>query len=484
VNKVRRVLAAACLLWLAQPSTAQDRARYPEALPGISEAYYTAFDDDNPYATQEMLNHIRREKFDLILPRVMRDAEVDMWIHIIRPWTFSGNERRKLEGLDLNYSNIDSTDPLRYEFGSNAAVLVFTDRGGGRIERVVFEGEVDDAGAFDIVRGQSKFINQENYEIMDYVKENPDDVPQSEMGYRFMGLGDFVAERDPERIGVNYAEKLSFAEGSETHTLALTDGISYADHLHLSQALGGTYAERMVSAENMILDYLTSIVAGEIVLFGGSGLPRQIRTFPKIVPGVTTLRDVSGSWFSTREWDHDESAFENFPLQQGDMFQDGMVPYYVLREGETEPPLEVERSWDEVVRVRELIGRNIRVGDTGRQALARIIDELEEAGFAYIDRDRFDPSLDPGKTQVHLDIHQVGKGVLAPRVSPMGARWQADKKIPLLLTLGIEYMVHMPVPEWGEGRHIYYCSLHERGVVTERGVEFAAPPVAGIQSIH
>ena len=204
----------------------------------------------------------------------------------------------------------------------------------------------------------------------------------------------------------------------------------------------------------------------------------------KIVPGVTTLRDVGGSWFSTREWDHDESAFENFPLQQGDMFQGGMVPYYILREGETEPPPEVQRSWDEVVRVRQLISRNIRVGDTGRQALARIIGELEEAGFAYIDRDRFDRSLDPGKTQVHLDLHQVGKGMLAPRVSPMGARWHADKKIPLLLTLGIEYMVHMPVPEWGGGRHIYYCSLHERGVVTERGVEFVVPPVAGIRSIH
>jgi len=130
VNKMRLVLAASCLLWLALDSTAQDRARYPEALPGISETYYTAFDDDNPYATKEMLNHIRREKFDLVLPRVMRDANIDMWIHIIRPWTFSGNEFRKLEGLDLNYSNIDSTDPLRYEFGSNAAVLVFTDRGG------------------------------------------------------------------------------------------------------------------------------------------------------------------------------------------------------------------------------------------------------------------------------------------------------------------------------------------------------------------
>ena len=74
--------------------------------------------------------------------------------------------------------------------------------------------------------------------------------------------------------------------------------------------------------------------------------------------------------------------------------------------------------------------------------------------------------------------------MLAPRVSPMGPNWHSDKKIPLLLTLGVEYMVHMPVPEWGKGKHLYYCSLHERGVVTERGVEFALPPVSAIQTIR
>ncbi len=462
---------------------ADAQSRYPEAMVGISDAYYAAFDDDNPYATAEMLNHIRREKFDLVLPRVMREREVDMWIHVIRPWTWSGNEYRQLEGQGLNYSSIDSTDPLRYEFGSNAAVLIFTDRGGDQIERTVFEGEVEDAGAFDIVRGQSPFINQENYEIMDYVKENPENVPETEIGYRFMGLGEFVAERDPKKIAVNYAEKLSLAEGSETYTLALTDGVSYADHLQLTKALGDKYAKRMVSAEYMILDYLTRSVMAEIVVFGGSGLPQRARTFDEIVPGETVLSDV-GSWFCTRDAGHDEEAMNDFPLQRGDMFQRGQIPYYLLRDGETEPPPEVQRSWDEVVRVRKILSKNIKPGRTGGETLELVIRKLEEAGFVYIAHDTFDPSLDPEKTQVHLDLHAVGKGVLAPRISPMGPKWHWDMKIPLFLTLGVEYMVHMPVPEWGEGKHIYYCSLHERGVVTERGVEFAKPPVSGIRAIR
>ena len=120
--RLARVWFAGILLCVGSIAGAQ----YPEAMPGINDAYYSAFDADNPYATAEMLDHIRREKFDLILPQVMRDHGVDMWIHVIRPWTWSGTEQRQLEGLDLNYSSIDSADPLRYEFGTNAAVLVFT----------------------------------------------------------------------------------------------------------------------------------------------------------------------------------------------------------------------------------------------------------------------------------------------------------------------------------------------------------------------
>ena len=474
------------LLWLTGLLVCSGWAaagEYEEAMPGISDAYYGSFDADNPYATTAMLDHIRREKFDLVLPRIMGARGVDMWIHVIRPWTWSGNEARHLEGLGLNYSNIDSVDPLRYEFGTNAAVLVFTDRGGGRIERAVFSGEVEDAGAYDIVRPQSPYINQENYEIMDFVAQYPGRVPDTEIGYRFMGLREFVAERDPERIALNYAEELSLAEGSETFTLSLTDGISYADHLQISRELGPDLSARLVSAERLILDYLNTSVLPEIVLFGGTGEPPEIRNLGPIVPGQTTLGDINAGWFSTREADHDEEAFADFPLQLGDMFQIGRTPYYLLREGETEPPAEYVRSWNHVVRVREILAENIVADRTGRETLELVIGKLEEAGYAYIDRDTFDPSLDPAKTQVHLDLHAVGKGILAPRISPMGSRWHADTNLPLLQTIGVEYMVHSPVPEYGEGRHIYYCSLHEKGVVTRNGIQFAAPPTPGIHSV-
>ncbi|NOR14814.1 MAG: hypothetical protein GQ544_03830, partial [Candidatus Aminicenantes bacterium] len=439
--KVRVFLFVLCLFLFVQGANAQTEQQ--EAMVGISQAYYSMFDVDNPYATKAMLDHIRRERFDLILPRVMREKKIDMWIHVIRPWTWSGNEFRRLEGSDLNYRSIDSSDPLRYEFGSNAGVFIFTDRGGDRIERVVFAGEVEDAGAYDIVRGQSKFINQENYEILDYVTENSGIALDSELDYRFMGLGEFVAERAPKRIAVNYSEKMPLAEGSETYTLALTDGISYADHLQLSKALGDKYAERMVSAEYLILDYLTRRVMSEIVLFAGPGFHQEEREFRKIIPGATTLREAGGDWFCTRDAGHDERAMWDFPLQRGDLFQRDTVPHYFPREGETEPPPEVKKVWEEVIKVREVLRNNLRAGPTAGEMLEILIQQLEAEGFVYIDRDTYDINLDPEKTQVHLDMHAMGKGVLAPRISPMGPKWHWDTKIPLFHTFAVEYMVHM-----------------------------------------
>ena len=470
-----------CILFFVQVLNAQHKIK--EAMIGISQAYYSMFDEDNPYATKEILDHIRREKFDLILPRVMREHKVDMWIHVIRPWSWSGNEYRRLEHLDLNYQSLDSTDPLRYEFGTNSAVLIFTDRGGERIERVVFEGEVEDPRAYDIVRGESRFINQENYEILDYTTEHQDKVPKTELGYRFMGLREFVEKRDPKRIAVNYCEKLALAEGSETYTLALTDGISYADHLQLTKALGEKYAKRMVSAEHLILDYLTRRVPSEIVLYSISGNLREREwSYDKIVPGVTTLRDVGGDWFCIREPEHDEQAMRDHPLQRGDLFQRNTIPYYIPRKGETNLPPQIKKAWSEVLKIRKILLENIKVGPTAEEILKVLIHKLEEAGFAYIERDTFNPNLDPRKTQVHLDMHAEGKGVLAPRISPMGPRWHRQTKIPLFHTFAVEYMVHMPVPEWGKGKHIYIC-IHDGAVVTGRGMEYPYPPVNEVRII-
>jgi len=427
-----------------------------------------------PEDTPELMNEIRRDKFDRFLPEVMRANDVDMWIHVIRPW---------------------ATDPLAYEFGGEYGVFVFTNRGGDRIERVVLGGEVEDPGAYDQVSEPSRFLEQQDHEVTDYLAENPDVVLDSELDLRFMGLDAFVADRQPDRIAVNFAQRLSLAEGSEVRPL--TDGISHTDYVQLMKVLGPDYADRVVSAEHLIVDYLARRTEQEIAYHSLMGLRAREtldRAFDGIVLGQTTLRDLINTGPANvflRLPDGTElHGGDEVPhvLEGGDlvivlmgagdmtriMDADTSAIGYVLRDDETQPPPEVQKGWAESMRVREILEETIRAGTTGRQALEHCIAALEEAGFFYNPRDTFDTNADPHQTQVHLDLHAMGKGVIAPRISPLGPRWHADAVLPLNHTFTFEYMVHMPVPEWGPGQHLY-LAFHDGVMLTENGVEYPYP---------
>ncbi len=459
--RTRAVLVLAFTLLVAGSSAAQYGEQYEDVMANIGDANYGTFDADNPYATVDMLNHLRRERFRFILPRVMREREVDMWIHVIRPWAWGG------------------TDPLRYEFGTKSAVLIFTDRGGARIERAVFQGEVQDPGAYDIVGEEYAYLSQQDYEFMDYAVENPGEEYDSELEFRFEGLREFVAERDPQRIAVNYLETLSFAEGSETFTMALGDGISYTDYVEISKALGDVYAGRMVSAEHLILDYLSRRVAGEVVLYGTSGALRGGgRRFDDLVPGVTTIGEIDAG--AVIDADGNRRTRDDYTIQRGDLVGDWRGQAYVLRHGETELPPYIRKFWGDNRRVRRILRDNIRVGLTGGETLDLLARKLEEAGFVYTDYQEYDPNVaHPERTQVHLDLHAEGKGILAPRISPMGPRWHWNMELRLFHTFAVEYMIYMHVPEWDRGNNFtgqqLSAAFHDGGIVTERGMEIPYP---------
>jgi Xaa-Pro dipeptidase len=313
---------------------------------------------------------------------------------------------------------------------------------------------------------------------MEYKEENPDKVLESELDLRFVGLRDFVAERDPERIAVNYIESLSFPEGSETFTMALTDGISYTDYLQLVKALGDEYAKRMVSAEHLILDYLSRRVASEVVLYGTSGnLRERTRKFDKIIPGVTTLEEIGGR--SVINKDGRRINDENYVIQRGDYIDGWGRRAYVLQKGETGLPPHIQKYWEDIEKIRDILRKNIKVGPTAGETLELLIQKLEEEGFVHHDRQIYDRCSDPDKTQIAIDSHAEGKGILAPRISHLGPKWHCNVKIPLFHTFAIEYFVYMDVPEWEKANNStgqrLYVMFHDGGVVTGRGMEIAYP---------
>lgn len=397
---------------------------------------------------RRMQQQIRNDKFDHVLPKAMRDNGVDMWIHTIRA---------------------RNPDPIARNLGGESGVFVFTDRGGGRIERAILGG-TDEAlwrdEAYDL------FVGEEGIE--------------GDPGWQNV-VGDFVAERDPERIAVNFSKQNPVA-----------DGISHTDFETLAAALGEKYASRIVSAEGVIGDFLAGIVVGEIALAGYFGmLTMQTldEEFAKIEPGVTRLQELDGNVF-VRDPDGNEDNNNEYVLQRGDIVTilngagEGYFVAdlggngYVLQEGETELPPRVQRIWDHAMQVREILRANIRIGPTAGETLSLLAGKIEEAGFLYIDRDQYDPTLDPTKTQVHLDLHAQGRRDMdAPRISPLGGDWQREMKLPLFHSFTLEYMVHMPVPEWGPGKHLY-IAFHDGAIVTPRGIEFPYPPDPGMRLIR
>ena len=99
-------------------------------------------------------------------------------------------------------------------------------------------------------------------------------------------ITEFVAEHDPKTIAVNSSEWLPIA-----------DGISHSSYLKLEKILGPEYSQRIVSAENVILDFIIRRTSREIAAQTHTlAMARQrgLERIATIVPGKTTIRDVRG----------------------------------------------------------------------------------------------------------------------------------------------------------------------------------------------
>jgi Xaa-Pro aminopeptidase len=301
--------------------------------------------------------------------------------------------------------------------------------------------------------------------------------------------------------------------------IAVCDGISHTDYLKLVNMLGDKYAERIVSAENLITDFRTRRVMSEIVFYGElckETVEVMDEAFDIVEPGVTTVKDI-GRWLVNQNMirgfdsmfqflvpgvfiqdsdghENDARAGDDYVIQRGDLIHidfgtihmnyrtDIKRLAYVLREGETALPSEIQKTLDDGLRAREIFCKNIKIGRTGRETWEILKRKLEEAGFFYLTRDRIH---DPEKTGVSIGFHPLGNSWPADGVGPsisQSSSKAAQLKIPSYHLFVLEYTMHMPVPEWGIGKHVY-MALEDDVIVTERGVEFLYPPMKQIRLI-
>jgi len=460
-----------------------------------------------PVASVELLGHtsqsggkvlrlIRNDKLDLILPGAMRDNNVDMWIHVTRR---------------------GDPDPMALQFGATYGYLVFTDLG-DRIERAVFGGagsveKIDVRGSAAISRALSSY----------------------DAGYRMAeGYGDevygefreFVAEHDPQTIAVNTSD-----------WLAVADGISHSSYRKLVEILGPKYSERIVSAENVITDFVVRRTAREVTAQTNTlEISRQIvaEALSRIKPGVTTIREIT--WWAMEEafkrglseyrtWSpggirvyYSEKSppttvpnsrwwivHGDYAFQRGDFFAfnvgvrymgfgtDTKTHAYILREGETGVPESIQYAFDQAIKGQWIMRDHIRVGMTGGEALDAVVSAMEKAGYIYtpftnssVGSSMMEDSpdqdyviiqkalADTDKSGFYVDHHSFGNtGVVGPSLSP----FRPDVHHLVIQENHIfayEYAVHTNLPE----RPGFPMSINISNpqIVTGRGVEFLQPP--------
>lgn len=401
------------------------------------------------YRRWRIMNEIRNDKFELVLPEVMRENNIDMWIITNKEGNF---------------------DPLYPDMGAGYTTqngyYIFTDIGKPRIERAALGidgGLLEGGGSYDYFGSEDE-------------------------------LKEFVTRRDPKRIGLNMSKMIGGA-----------DGLSYTMYQQLTEVLGKKYASRFVSAEKLVSDFRSRRVATEIGVFAEAGnYSYQIaeRAFSNevITPGVTTLEDVAW-WMKEQLFKHNLESSFGMPsvyvtgpegivatstdriIQRGDilmldwgvglmnMYTDMKRMAYVLKEGETDVPESINNAFKQGVRVRTIIKQTIKPGITAQQNMDNIYKALTDAGFSKI---AFNKPNNDTKTDVVIGCHSVGNW--GHGIGPSIAEWNPVRFTYIVRPtnlLSIELFAYTPLPEWG-GKKLR-IPLEDDAVVTDRGIEWLYP---------
>jgi len=373
----------------------------------------------------ERMCQIRKDKFDLVLPEAMRENRIDMWITVVR----EGDYGPLYEDLGRGYPG-------------SIGYYIFTDRGGDRIDRGAYGvgGYMLEAcGAYDEVKGR-------------------------------IDLAAFAAERDPKRIGVNMSKNIGAA-----------DGLSHTSYEHLVEALGETYASRLVSAEKLVSDFRSRRTVTEVAAFSEAGeMSREIaeRAFSNevITPGMTTLEDVS--WWI---WDELLKRGLDSSFDMPSIYitgQDGIEAISSSRIIQRGDLLMIDwgvgflNLYVDMKRIAYVLKENIKPHRTAKETLDILNQKIAEGGFHIMEE--FNKTSEVDKTEVMIGCHSVGN--TGHGIGPSIA-WFNPQRLTFEIRptniFAIELFAYTALDEWG-GKKVR-IPLEDDAIVTERGVEWLYP---------
>ena len=168
-------------------------------------------------------------------------------------------------------------------------------------------------------------------------------------------------------------------------------------------------------------------------------------------------------------------GWEDAVVQGGDIVTNPSIGMYayVLRDGETEPPPEIQELWAEYLKVDAILAETIKAGLTPREIIADYTARFEEAGIVVRDNQlhmvsakndypAYVAGFDTTKTHISMDSHGQTKGArpqsvetyFGPRIGSLGPDWSKDIPLAPYHHFVIEYFFYLPSPA-AEGQDQY-----------------------------
>ena len=416
--KHRSAVLMMLLLWFARPLPAQER----------------------PFGTLRDQAQIRQQwlqlRLERVLPRLMREHHVDMWIIPVREY----NEDPVFHSL---------VSPTTFA-ARRRTIYIFFDRGGDRgIERLAIGGS-SQGDLYTVIRDPAAAIGTAGTTRRAAEPFGPE---------QWRLVTPIVAERDPRAIAVNIS-----------HTHAFSDGLTVGEWEQLQEALGEKYRARVVRRELLPLQFIEERLPEmlppyrrmqELVhqtiatAFSNQVItPRQTRTDDVVWWLRQRVNDLGlGSWFqpsvSVQRRGVELSDSANPLILRGDVLHVdfGLVALglatdtqhmgYVLREGETAAPAGLRAALARAQQLQDLLLEEMQTGRTGNQVLGAALARMRAEGIN-------------GSIYTHpIGAHGHGAG-------PTIGLWDRQNGVPGRgdVTLrpntwfSIELQATTPVPEW------------------------------------
>jgi Xaa-Pro aminopeptidase len=372
----------------------------------------------------ETENRILAERLDAIIPAIMREQGIDLWLLVAREYF-----EEPVVASMLNAENMHAR---------RRTILIFHDPGGGKpIERLT--------------------VSRYGLGGLFAPAWDPDKQPD-----QWQAVAEIIAARNPARIAINTSDLYQFA-----------DGMTVSQYDKFRAALPAPLRQRIVSGEGLSIRWLETRTPAEMDLY-----PTIVRTAHALIgeafsravitPGVTTAEQVQW-WYRDRllqlgldPWFHPSVGIQRQGvkgmlegaevIQPGDLlWTDFGIRYlrlntdtqhlaYVLKPGETDAPAGLRLGLQNSNRVQDILARHFAVGRSGNEVLALARAEAQAYG------------LDPSIYTHPIGLHGHGAGPSIGFWDNQNGDPRGSRSINANTAWSIELTSYSAVPEWGGQR--------------------------------